>query len=73
MLTTAHAHYTYEYHSPCLFAVLPASDPIITGLAQSYEDGEYLDINCTSDLSYPAPELTWFINDKEVSNADTVD
>lgn len=49
------------------FAVLPNYDPIITGLSNTYEDGEFLNINCTSDVSYPAPELVWYINDKEVS------
>lgn len=54
-------------------AVLPNHDPIITGLSSTgYEDGDYLDINCTSDLSYPAPDLVWFINDKEVSRGASV-
>lgn len=61
--------YLFTCRYPSLVTVLPHHDPIITGLSNSYEDGQYLDINCTSDLSYPAPELVWFINDKEVSGA----
>lgn len=48
-------------------AVMAKHDPIITGLSSNYEEGQTLDINCTSDLSYPPAELIWYINDKEVS------
>lgn len=68
-----YAHYAFIYSVPKLSlslslpAVMAKHDPIITGLSSNYEEGQTLDINCTSDLSYPPAELIWYINDKEVS------
>lgn len=35
----------------------------------SYSVGDYIDANCTSDQSNPPTELTWYINERKVSQA----
>ncbi|XP_031782166.1 cell adhesion molecule 3 isoform X2 [Nasonia vitripennis] len=44
----------------------PQKDPTITGEETIYATGDILALNCTSDLSYPAAQLQWFINDVKV-------
>uniref|UniRef100_A0A1B0GM27 CD80-like immunoglobulin C2-set domain-containing protein n=1 Tax=Phlebotomus papatasi TaxID=29031 RepID=A0A1B0GM27_PHLPP len=46
-------------------AALPRHDPIITGINQRYEDGDFLLGNCTSDMSSPPAMLSWYINDEK--------
>lgn len=53
-------------------AAKPGQDPIITGLMPSYSVGDYIDANCTSDQSNPPTELTWYINERKVSQAPIV-
>lgn len=47
--------------------VLPNREPTISKLEQQYDFGDYILANCTSDMSYPASSLAWYINDKKVS------
>ncbi|KAK9882987.1 hypothetical protein WA026_001202 [Henosepilachna vigintioctopunctata] len=42
---------------------LPRNDPHISGLKTKYRLGEMLRANCTSESSYPAANLTWYVND----------
>lgn len=49
-----------------LITALPRHDPIITGINQRYEDGDFLLGNCTSDMSSPPAMLSWYINDEKV-------
>lgn len=45
---------------------LPRHDPIITGLLERYEDGDFVSLNCTTDMSSPAAVISWFINGESV-------
>lgn len=42
-------------------------DPEITGLMPNYAFGDYIDANCTSDQSNPPSDLTWYIDERKVS------
>ncbi|XP_043282309.1 uncharacterized protein [Venturia canescens] len=46
--------------------VPPRTSPRITGEEKIYASGDILTLNCTSDKSYPAARLTWFINGQKV-------
>lgn len=48
-------------------AVLPEKGPRITGGLAKYQDGDLVQMNCTSAPSKPAALLTWFINGEPVS------
>uniref|UniRef100_A0A336MLS9 CSON003441 protein n=1 Tax=Culicoides sonorensis TaxID=179676 RepID=A0A336MLS9_CULSO len=52
----------YDSRNMTVYA-LPLSDPVVTGLGQRYEIGDFVFANCTSDISYPAAHLSWYIND----------
>lgn len=41
---------------------LPREDPLISGLLNRYRLGEVLRANCSSEMSYPAANLTWYVN-----------
>lgn len=43
---------------------MPRHDPLITGLADYYEDGDWVSANCTTDRSSPPASITWFFNGK---------
>ncbi|XP_044758858.1 cell adhesion molecule 3-like isoform X2 [Coccinella septempunctata] len=47
---------------------LPRSDPHISGFKTKYRVGEILRANCTSGSSYPAVNLTWYVNDQSVDS-----
>ncbi|XP_054257172.1 uncharacterized protein LOC128982141 [Macrosteles quadrilineatus] len=47
---------------------LPSNGPHISGERSHYMIGDEIDLNCTSGKSYPASDLYWLINDKEVTN-----
>jgi len=49
-----------------LCSALPKEPPFITGIQPRYSIGEWLFGNCTSPSSNPAPNLTWYINNKKV-------
>ncbi|XP_037959229.1 uncharacterized protein LOC119688629 [Teleopsis dalmanni] len=46
---------------------MPAQRPIITGIHSRYRLGDIINGNCSSDYSKPAANLTWWINDRQVS------
>lgn len=46
---------------------IPEQRPIITGIHSRYKFGDIINGNCSSDNSYPAANLSWFINDIPVS------
>lgn len=46
---------------------LPEDGPRIEGLRQSYSVGEYLEANCTAKMTFPAAQMSWLINNLEVS------
>lgn len=48
-------------------AVPPKGPPVLDGVRPSYEVGEILEAECTSELSYPPAVLTFILNGKEVS------
>ena len=49
-----------------LIAELPKHPPEITGGLQSYQLGDRLELNCTSQRTYPPTTLKWILNEKEV-------
>lgn len=51
-----------------ILAALPRLDPVITGLRHSYDFGDHVSANCTSDMSNPPAKLTWFLNNDKVSS-----
>lgn len=53
------------------FTAISKHDPEITGLVQSYAFGDYIDANCTSDQSNPPSDLTWYIDERKVSETFT--
>lgn len=50
-------------------SVLPTNGPQISGERTHYLVGDEIDLNCTSGKSYPASELRWLINDREVTSS----
>lgn len=52
--------------SEFFLSVLPTNGPQISGERTHYLVGDEIDLNCTSGKSYPASELRWLINDREV-------
>ncbi|KAI4456002.1 beat protein [Holotrichia oblita] len=44
----------------------PIDDPKITGIKNRYRIGDYLKTECKSRNSFPAANLTWFVNGKDV-------
>ncbi|XP_037026112.1 uncharacterized protein LOC119067308 isoform X2 [Bradysia coprophila] len=47
-------------------AALPKHDPVINGLQPSYQIGDFVTANCSSDRSSPAASLYWYIGDEKV-------
>ncbi|XKL67691.1 hypothetical protein PGB90_003182 [Kerria lacca] len=45
--------------------VLPLRGPQITGEKKQYENGDELNLNCTSDKSHPVSTLKWYINENQ--------
>lgn len=46
--------------------MLPLRGPQITGEKKQYENGDELNLNCTSDKSHPVSTLKWYINENQV-------
>lgn len=48
---------------------IPEEDdgPVLKTEAQKVAKGEQIRANCTSPVSYPGMNITWFINEEEVS------
>uniref|UniRef100_A0A182VT45 CD80-like immunoglobulin C2-set domain-containing protein n=1 Tax=Anopheles minimus TaxID=112268 RepID=A0A182VT45_9DIPT len=58
--------------------VYPQFDPIINGLQHNgvlhnYALGDFVVANCSSDMSSPPARLYWYINDRSVSIAPSID
>lgn len=53
--------------TPYTFAELPKRGPVIKGGKARYSIGDHVDLNCTSEKSSPATNLTWFINGEIVT------
>ncbi|CAG2100021.1 unnamed protein product [Medioppia subpectinata] len=53
----AKASHTHSVHE--------SEGPIISGGRPTYHVGDLINLTCTSSKSYPAPQLKFFINDKE--------
>lgn len=45
----------------------PKSKPILSTEKFKYSVGELIRVNCTSYSGYPSPNITWFINHRQVS------
>ncbi|XP_023711542.1 uncharacterized protein LOC111866636 isoform X2 [Cryptotermes secundus] len=45
---------------------IPAEEPMLTVDKFRYATGEQIQANCTSKASYPAANLTWFVNGQQV-------
>jgi hypothetical protein len=50
-----------------VFAEEPQTPPLMFAGKLKYIKDEPVKINCTSYSAFPATNLTWFINDKKVS------
>ncbi|EDW97154.2 uncharacterized protein LOC6536873 [Drosophila yakuba] len=44
--------------------VLPKFDPFISGVRHAYKYHDYLEANCSTEMSSPMAKLTWYINNK---------
>ncbi|XP_054715507.1 synaptogenesis protein syg-2-like [Uloborus diversus] len=42
--------------------------PIITGSQSHYKVGDFINVNCSSPQTEPAPELHWYLNDQEIGD-----
>ncbi|PSN52879.1 hypothetical protein C0J52_14474, partial [Blattella germanica] len=49
-----------------LFTDTPKEIPSLTVDKFRYSSGEQIQANCTSRASFPAANLTWFVNDQQV-------
>lgn len=47
------------------FPAFPQDNPKIEGLERVYYDQEFVFGNCTSDFSYPAPIMSWYLNEQK--------
>lgn len=62
-----HAFHAVNGEGRLEVVALPQKGPEITGLERpEYQMGDTLSVNCTSDRSYPAAKLRWYINDRPV-------
>jgi hypothetical protein len=50
------------------FTDLPDGDPTLFAEKHKYSLGERIRANCSSRASYPAANLTWFVNGQQVLN-----
>ena len=52
-----------------LVAVSPSSRPLVRGLAPlgHYKPGDVVNLTCSSPDSFPAANISWFINGNKVS------
>ncbi|CAB0011642.1 unnamed protein product [Nesidiocoris tenuis] len=52
----------------CLpISAYPMDAPVISGLKTYYHFGEFIEASCTAPPSYPAPDMMWHLNGKEVT------
>uniref|UniRef100_A0A182VYN7 Ig-like domain-containing protein n=1 Tax=Anopheles minimus TaxID=112268 RepID=A0A182VYN7_9DIPT len=56
-----------------LLFVLPSNGPHISDSdRKSYQNGETMELNCTSGRSYPASNLQWYLNDVLVTDPNNI-
>jgi hypothetical protein len=48
--------------------VKPSDAPLLVGFKPRYRVGETLEMQCFINNTYPAANITWFINGMAVSN-----
>ena len=51
-----------------VISVLPSSGPVMTGLREVYLPGEVLSVKCFTQPADPTPEVTMYVNNKQVWN-----
>lgn len=50
------------------FIDVPEEEPVVTVDRLRYSAGDRIRANCSSSLSYPAANITWFVNEQKVNN-----
>uniref|UniRef100_A0A1B6BWQ5 Ig-like domain-containing protein n=1 Tax=Clastoptera arizonana TaxID=38151 RepID=A0A1B6BWQ5_9HEMI len=58
----APAYLTDVRKSRMTVIAFPKKDPELEGMKPSYEEGDYINVNCTAAPSHPPPEVDWYIN-----------
>ena len=67
--TIFHEHFSCFLLFFCsVIAALPQQNPKIEGVEKNYYEGDFIFGNCTSDYSYPAPLLAWYINNHRANS-----
>ena len=56
----------YIFSSHAVISVLPSSGPVMTGLREVYLPGEVLSVKCFTQPADPPPEVTMYVNNKQV-------
>jgi hypothetical protein len=56
------------YHVFIPVPVKPSEAPLVVGLKTRYRVGETLEMQCFINNTYPAANITWFINGMAVRN-----
>ena len=53
---------------PTVFiSVSPSARPSVTGIQPHYKPGDTINITCSSQHSFPAANLSWFVNGNKVN------
>ena len=52
-----------------LLSVSPKSRPAVSGLQPHYKPGDTVNISCLCPSSFPAANISWFINGNKVSRS----
>lgn len=47
---------------------VPEEEPVVAVDRLRYSAGDHIRANCSSSLSYPAANITWFVNEQKVNN-----
>ncbi|KDR07631.1 hypothetical protein L798_02461 [Zootermopsis nevadensis] len=67
--TEAPFFYTVSSHGALtVIATGLTGEPNIRGLRGLYMEGDMVEANCTSPPSNPVTNITWYMNDKQVSH-----
>lgn len=67
-VSTESPNFLTKYQSANMsVAVVPTRDPAMDGVRASYTVDEIMEAECTSAPSYPAANLTFILNDREVN------
>ena len=63
----------FVFNLPRYATVVPKDGPHISdGGRQSFQNGETMELNCTSGRSYPATTLQWYLNDLLVTDPNNI-